>query len=302
MSLKQFLADEKKKKTVVFPPEQDIYSWSRLTPLHNVKVIVLGQDPYHNYNQAHGLAFSVRPPTPPPPSLKNIYKGIQNDYPDFKVPRTGSLVPWAEQGVLLLNACLTVQAHNANSHAGRGWETFTEKVLEAAVKSRPSGVVFLAWGTPAAKRVDKIRPGKQHHVLKCVHPSPLSASRGFFTAGHFRKANDWLLSVYGSDGLINWALESGNSIADIMKHKQDSDAQKAETPQESKVEVEKTVTVETKQETNQNKTETVATVSQTVETVQTVASSQASLLDEPSDDEDGELLEIAASRDSKNDS
>jgi uracil-DNA glycosylase len=218
LALKRFLADEKKKKTVVFPPENDIYSWSRLTPLHDVKVIILGQDPYHNYNQAHGLAFSVNPPTPPPPSLKNMYKGIANDYTDFKVPKTGSLIPWAQQGVLLLNACLTVRAHNANSHAGRGWETFTEKVLEAAIKSRPSGVVFLAWGSPAAKRVDKIRPGAQHLVLKTVHPSPLSAARGFFTAGHFRKANDWLLKVYGPQGLINWALEKGNIITDIERY------------------------------------------------------------------------------------
>jgi uracil-DNA glycosylase len=215
LGLKQFLITELDRGRTIFPPQKDIYSWSRLTPLNSVKVVILGQDPYHNHNQAHGLAFSVTPPTPPPPSLQNIYKGVANCYSDFKTPSNGLLTPWASRGVLLLNACLTVQAHNANSHAGKGWETFTEQVLMAALKSRPSGICFLAWGTPAAKRVDKIRPGNQHLVLKSVHPSPLSATRGFFTCQHFRKANEWLRDTYGPSSVVDWALDPDNKITDI---------------------------------------------------------------------------------------
>lgn len=141
---------------------------------------MVGQDPYHNHNQAHGLAFSVRPPTPAPPSLANIYKGIQNDYPSFQPPpnKGGLLTPWAERGVLLLNTCLTVRAHQANSHSGKGWERFTQKALDLVARVRGNGVVFLAWGNPAARRVSGINRQK-HCVLQSVHPSPLSASRGF---------------------------------------------------------------------------------------------------------------------------
>lgn len=153
---------------------------SRHTPLHKVKVVIVGQDPYHNHNQAHGLAFSVRPPTPAPPSLVNIYKGIKNDYPYFQAPpnKGGLLTPWAERGVLLLNTCLTVRAHQANSHSGKGWERFTQKAIDIVARVRRNGVVFLAWGTPAGKRVSGINKEK-HCVLQSVHPSPLSASRGF---------------------------------------------------------------------------------------------------------------------------
>lgn len=219
LSLKRFLKEELDKKKTIFPKQHDIYSWSNLTPLDNVKVIILGQDPYHNFNQAHGLAFSVNPPTVPPASLKNIFKGLQDCYPDFKPPKSGSLISWAKQGVLLLNACLTVEAHKANSHSNRGWENFTEKVLEAAIKSRPSGLCFLVWGTPAAKRVDKISPGRNHLILKSVHPSPLSASRGFFTNKHFVKANEWLFERYGAEGVINWALDPNNIIKEIQQMK-----------------------------------------------------------------------------------
>lgn len=220
LSLKRFLKGEKEKGKKIFPPEKDIYSWSRLTPLHNVKVVILGQDPYHNHNQAHGLAFSVNPPTPPPPSLKNIYKGIQKDYADFKVPNSGSLIPWCTQGVLLLNACLTVRAHEANSHSKQGWETFTERVLSAALEYRRTGLCFLAWGTPAAQRVGRINPDKKRHlILRSVHPSPLSANRGFFDCAHFRLANQWLLERYGPDGVINWALDPKNIIDEIRRMK-----------------------------------------------------------------------------------
>ena len=150
------------------------------TPLNNVKVVIVGQDPYHNHNQAHGLAFSVRPPTIAPPSLVNIYKEIKNDYPSFQAPpnKGGLLIPWAERGVLMLNACLTVRAHQANSHSNKGWERFTQKVIDLVARVRTRGVVFLAWGAPAGKRVAGI-DRKKHYVLQSVHPSPLSASRGF---------------------------------------------------------------------------------------------------------------------------
>ena len=153
---------------------------SRHTPLNTVKVVILGQDPYHNVNQAHGLCFSVRPPTPAPPSLKNIYIALKKDYPDFQSPpkNGGLLTPWADRGVLMLNTCLTVRAHQANSHANRGWEQFTQKVIELVAKNRTRGVVFLAWGTPAKKRVGKV-DRVRHCILESVHPSPLSAANGF---------------------------------------------------------------------------------------------------------------------------
>jgi uracil-DNA glycosylase len=187
---------------------------SRHTPLNTVKAVILGQDPYHNHNQAHGLCFSVRPPTPAPPSLKNMYIALKNDYPSFTPPpkNGGLLTPWAEQGVLMLNTCLTVRAHEAGSHANKGWERFTQKVIDTVAKVRTRGVVFLAWGTPAAKRVAKINKAK-HLVLQSVHPSPLSAQKGFFTCGHFKKTNEWLAGRYGVDGVIDWNLDKPNPIA-----------------------------------------------------------------------------------------
>lgn len=180
---------------------------SRHTPLHNVRAVILGQDPYHNYNQAHGLCFSVRPPTPAPPSLVNIYRALKTDYPSFNPPpnKGGLLTPWAEQGVLLLNTCLTVRAHEAGSHAKQGWERFTQKVIDTVVKARQRGVVFLAWGSPAQQRCAKITGGK-HLVLKSAHPSPLSAHKGFFDGHHFKKTNEWLRDRYGVEGEINWDL------------------------------------------------------------------------------------------------
>lgn len=186
---------------------------SRHTPFNTVKVVILGQDPYHNHNQAHGLAFSVRPPTPAPPSLRNMYIGLANDYPTFTPPpnKGGLLTPWAERGVLMLNTCLTVRAHEANSHSNRGWERFTQKVIDLVAAKRTRGVVFMAWGTPAGKRVVKVDQ-KRHLVLKSVHPSPLSAARGFFTCGHFRKANEWLSQRYGEEGMVDWALVEGTTV------------------------------------------------------------------------------------------
>lgn len=238
LELKKFLEREKSAGKKWFPPPEDVYSWydpvsshrdgqfedagthaesppnrrSRHTPFHHVKVVVIGQDPYHNVNQAHGMAFSVRPPTPAPPSLKNMYVALKKDYPTFVSPpqNGGLLTAWADRGVLLLNTCLTVRAHEANSHANRGWERFTQKVIDLVAQKRTRGVVFMAWGTPAGKRVTRV--DKQRHlVLQSVHPSPLSASRGFFDCGHFKKANAWLKSRYGEEGEIDWALAPGNS-------------------------------------------------------------------------------------------
>ncbi|KAF6228238.1 hypothetical protein HO133_007968 [Letharia lupina] len=209
LDLKRFLKKEHENGKKIFPPAADVYSWSRHTPLNTVKCVILGQDPYHGPNQAHGLCFSVRPPTPAPPSLANIYKLLKIEYPDsFEPPpkKGGLLTPWADRGVLLLNTCLTVRAHEANSHANQGWEKFTQKVIDIVAKKRTNGVVFLAWGTPAAKRVAKL-DRVRHCVLQSVHPSPLSAARGFFDCGHFQKTNAWLKQRYEEDGAIDWNLD-----------------------------------------------------------------------------------------------
>jgi uracil-DNA glycosylase len=188
---------------------------SRHTPLNTVKVVVLGQDPYHRVNQAHGLSFSVRPPTPAPPSLLNIYKALKHDFPSWTAPpnKSGLLTPWANQGVLMLNTCLTVRSGEANSHANRGWEKFTQKVIDLVVKQRSRGVVFLAWGAPAQKRCTGINSAK-HLVLKSIHPSPLAASKGNFAeVGHFKKTNEWLQERYGDGGAIDWDLNKPKPIA-----------------------------------------------------------------------------------------
>ena len=200
LELKRFLKKELSSGKTVYPPMKDVYSWyacsphstqskaytlyrSRLTPLNTVKVVITGQDPYHGPNQAHGLSFSVRPPTTAPPSLANIYKALKIDYPDYQPPpkKGGLLTPWADRGVLLLNTCLTVRRGEANSHQGKGWELLTQKVIDTVVKVRSNGVVFMAWGTPAQKRTVGI-PVDKHLILKSVHPSPLSASRGFVSS------------------------------------------------------------------------------------------------------------------------
>ncbi|ORY86190.1 uracil-DNA glycosylase-like protein [Protomyces lactucae-debilis] len=221
LKLKEFLAGERRKHKI-FPPAPDVYAWSRHTPFESVKVVILGQDPYHNDGQAHGLCFSVQAPTPPPPSLKNIYKCLKIEYPDFQIPKHGSLLAWADRGVLLqphtnnrLNTCLTVQAHQANSHQKRGWETFTQRVLDLVAEKRTNGVVFMAWGKPASKRVEGLDL-QRHLRLESVHPSPLSASRGFFEGGHFTKANVWLTERYGVDAKIDW-----NSLSGAPEQKQD---------------------------------------------------------------------------------
>ncbi|KAF9922663.1 hypothetical protein FBU30_007228 [Linnemannia zychae] len=205
IELKKFLKQEDESKQQVFPPKNDIYSWSRFTPLPTVRVVILGQDPYHDDNQAHGLCFSVKKPVRPPPSLKNMFKLLETDYPGFVTPNHGYLETWARQGVLMVNAAMTVRAHQANSHKGKGWE----KLLDAVVKTindQRKNVVFLLWGKDAQNRgslIDK----KKHLVLQSVHPSPLSASRGFFDCAHFSKANKYLEE--NGQKPINW-----NSLVD----------------------------------------------------------------------------------------
>jgi len=193
LKLSQFVASERTAKTV-FPPASDVFSWTRMCPIERVKVVILGQDPYHGPGQAHGLCFSVQKGVPPPPSLINMYKELEMDIPGFQRPSHGYLGGWAEQGVLLLNACLTVRKAEANSHKDKGWETFTDAVIETLSKTRPRGLVFILWGSYAQKKgnvIDRKRPG--HYVLSGVHPSPLSAHRGFMGCKHFSKANELLV-------------------------------------------------------------------------------------------------------------
>ena len=187
---------------VIYPPQNEIFSAFKLTEFEQVKVVILGQDPYHGPNQAHGLAFSVKPSVKAPPSLLNMYKELQNEYPDFQIPNHGYLVSWAEQGVLLLNTVLTVEQGQAHSHANFGWEIFTEHVIKVLNEQREN-LVFLLWGSHAQRKGQFIDRTK-HCVLTTVHPSPLSAHRGFFGCGHFAKANEYLVSKNLSP--INWQL------------------------------------------------------------------------------------------------
>jgi uracil-DNA glycosylase len=182
--LYSFIGEERRKQKV-YPPGEDVFNALRYTPFERVRVVIIGQDPYHEENQAHGLAFSVRPGVTPPPSLVNIFKELHEDV-QFRIPNNGCLIPWAEQGVLLLNAVLTVRAHQANSHQGKGWETFTDAVLRA-VNEREGQVVFLLWGSYAQRKAEGI--DVRHTVFKAPHPSPLSATRGFFGCRHFSQAN-----------------------------------------------------------------------------------------------------------------
>lgn len=199
-ALEAFLESERRRYTI-FPPEEDRYNALKLTPLDEVKVVILGQDPYHDNNQAHGLAFSVRPGVQPPPSLQNIFKELHDDV-GAPIPKSGYLAPWAEQGVLLLNAVLTVRAHQANSHKGKGWETFTDRVI-AAVSAKDSPVVFVLWGNNAQRKRELI-DARKNAVIAGPHPSPLSASRGFFGSRPFSKING-LLKQWGMEE-IDWAL------------------------------------------------------------------------------------------------
>lgn len=199
--LRQFLLQEYKTQQV-FPPMHDIFNALHYTPLSQVKVMILGQDPYHDVNQAHGLCFSVLPGQQPPPSLQNIYKELQEDL-GCPIPNHGYLKKWADQGVLLLNTVLTVRAHQANSHQNKGWEQFTDAVIET-VNRQQRPVAYLLWGKPAqSKRPMLTNPS--HLILQAPHPSPLSAYRGFFGSRPFSRANDFLEK--NGAGSIDWCIE-----------------------------------------------------------------------------------------------
>lgn len=186
-----FVDSERRKGKTIYPPASDVFNAFRYTDFKDIKVVILGQDPYHGPNQAHGLSFSVLPGVNPPPSLLNIYKELKQDISGFKYPDHGYLKSWADQGVLLLNTVLTVEAGNAHSHAKIGWENFTDRVIEE-INKHGDGVVFLLWGSHAQKKGQFI-DRKKHYVLTSAHPSPLSAHRGFLGAKPFSKTNAILL-------------------------------------------------------------------------------------------------------------
>lgn len=188
----------------IFPAEKDTFRALALTDLTDVKIVILGQDPYHGEGQAHGLAFSVPEGITLPPSLRNIYKELATEYNWDKVPESGDLTKWAKQGVLLLNTVLTVRAHQANSHAGLGWEGFTDEVIKVVNQQCSDGVIFMLWGNPAQKK-RRLIDEKKHYVLSCAHPSPLSAYRGFFGSNIFIKTNE-LLALNGRR-IIEWYPE-----------------------------------------------------------------------------------------------
>lgn len=186
----------------VFPGEQDVFNALRLTPYPKVKAVILGQDPYHNHDQAHGLAFSVKDGIKHPPSLRNIFKELQSDL-EIDTPVSGNLSQWAERGVLLLNTVLTVRAHNANSHQKKGWENFTDAIIQS-IGNREQHTVFILWGKPAAKKISLIDETR-HTILTAPHPSPLSAHRGFFDSKPFSKSNDALR--HSNQAAIDWRLK-----------------------------------------------------------------------------------------------
>ncbi|MFW2383786.1 MAG: uracil-DNA glycosylase [Acidimicrobiales bacterium] len=198
--LQEFVAAERQRGPV-YPPHDDVFAALHLTPLETVRAVILGQDPYHGPGQAHGLCFSVKPPTPPPPSLRNIFREMTSDL-DIQTPGSGSLIPWAHQGVLLINTVLTVRAGEANSHRGRGWEHFTDAVIDV-VNSKAERVVFILWGASAQQKMDRLNLDV-HAAVTSPHPSPLSASRGFFGSRPFSRTNELLIET-GRDP-IDWTL------------------------------------------------------------------------------------------------
>ncbi|GCE27330.1 uracil-DNA glycosylase 2 [Dictyobacter alpinus] len=198
--LTQFVDDERQKHEV-FPPEEDVFSAFQHAPYDNVNVFLLGQDPYHDNNQAHGLCFSVRPGIKPPPSLVNMFKELREDQ-GCRIPNIGYLVPWADQGILMLNAVLTVRAHQANSHKNHGWETFTDHVIKV-VNAKESPVVFVLWGGYAQKKKALIDTTR-HTIIESAHPSPLSARNGFFGSRPFSKINQALQAAGKAE--IDWQI------------------------------------------------------------------------------------------------
>lgn len=199
-ALKQFVESEQKAHTV-YPPEPEIFSALNLTPYESVNVLLLGQDPYPGKDQAHGLCFSVKPGVKPPASLRNIYKELQSDV-GFRTPDNGYLVPWAKQGILMLNAVLTVRAGEPNSHKGRGWESFTDSII-SRVNERDGAVVFILWGAYAQKKIKLINT-ERHVVIQSAHPSPLSARNGFFGSRPFSATNKALRRMGKPE--IDWQI------------------------------------------------------------------------------------------------
>lgn len=188
VALKKFLIDEKKRGKIIYPPSNEIFNAFNLLPFDKIKVVILGQDPYHGPGQAHGLCFSVREGVPYPPSLLNIYKELEQEF--GSKPKTGDLTNWTRQGVMLLNATLTVEQNKAGSHQKKGWEEFTDRII-AVLNENRENLIFLLWGSYAQKKGQFINT-KRHLVLKAPHPSPLSAHRGFIGCNHFKKANEYL--------------------------------------------------------------------------------------------------------------
>jgi len=202
--LKSFLLEEKNQGKTIYPPGPQIFNAFNSTPFDKVKVVILGQDPYHGPRQAHGLCFSVQDGIKPPPSLVNIYKELHSDT-GFIIPKTGNLQPWTAQGVFLLNAILTVEARQPASHQKKGWETFTDAVIKT-ISERSTGVVFLLWGRFAGGKAVLI-DASRHHILTAPHPSPFSAHSGFFGCRHFSRVNE-LLKAQGKEP-IDWSLDTG---------------------------------------------------------------------------------------------
>jgi uracil-DNA glycosylase len=194
--------DEERKNSVIFPSEPDVFSAFNLTPYEQVKVLLLGQDPYHDDNQAHGLCFSVLPGIKPPPSLVNMYKELRSDVDGFEIPKHGYLVSWAQQGVLMLNAVLTVRAHTPNSHKNQGWEKFTDAVI-SKVSAKEERVVFILWGAYAQKKRALIDTSR-HVIVESAHPSPLSARNGFFGSKPFSAVNQALREADEKE--IDWQI------------------------------------------------------------------------------------------------
>ena len=208
LQIVHFLKTEKNIGKTIYPPGSLIFNAFQKSPFEKTKVILLGQDPYHGPGQAHGLCFSVLPGVAPPPSLENIFKEIERD---LLIPRPdhGCLLPWAQQGVLLLNSVLTVEKSRPESHKGKGWEGFTDAVIDQLNRER-DGLVFMLWGSYAQAK-GKLIDTRRHRVLKAPHPSPLSAHRGFIGCGHFSAANAWLRERAESE--INWSLPSVDSLS-----------------------------------------------------------------------------------------
>ena len=202
IKLRKFLVTEYNSK-VIYPNMYDLFNALHYTPYSKVKVVILGQDPYHGPNQAHGLSFSVNPGVKAPPSLLNMYKELQSDLGCY-IPNNGYLKKWADQGVLLLNTVLTVRAGEANSHKNKGWEEFTTKVIQV-LNEKETPIVFILWGNNAISKASLIT-NKKHLIIKSVHPSPLSAARGFFGSKPFSKANNFLLSTNQTP--IDWQIEN----------------------------------------------------------------------------------------------